>query len=590
MSSKRRYRSNVRKQLDFQRLEPRQLLATLANGQEITSSIGVGGSESFDFQVSQADQVLVSVGDDSSGPAPRLTIFGPDGSEIGTNSSGFDSARLQFIATQSGSYTAVVSENGDDRSLFFQIRALILPGSPELVTGRDQVLSSGDEVAASIPIGGLAVYPLDISSGDQVLVSVGDNSSGPAPRLTIFGPDGSEIGTNSSGFDSARLQFIATQSGSYTAVVSENGDDRSLFFQIRALILPGSPQLVVGRDQALSDGEEIVSSIPIGGLAVYPVNISSGDQVLVSVEDDSSGRAPRLTIFGPDGSEIGTNSSGFDSAQLQFTATQSGIYTAVVSENGNDRGLTFSILATGISQLPPEVIRFRRDGQDIRFPELFFRPDLLDVVEVSFNQDVQVSADDFTFFNETTGTEVQILPQSLIPTFTYDPETFTVTWDFSALRPTLFPPGLYTISAPGITATSDGRPLVESFSQQVLVALPGDANLDGRVDILNDAFALIGNLGTAGGAAWRDGDFNGDGVVDVLNDAFALVGNLGRDLIPAAASASSSTLLAAASLPVERQSAVIVDTASEEDDDKENFQAASRDTVFAGEQEYLVLA
>ena len=178
----------------------------------------------------------------------------------------------------------------------------------------------------------------------------------------------------------------------------------------------------------------------------------------------------------------------------------------------------------------------------------------------------------------------------MIPTFTYDPETFTVTWDFSALRPTLFPPGLYTISAPGITATSDGRPLVESFSQQVLVALPGDANLDGRVDVLTDAFALIGNLGTAGGAAWRDGDFNGDGVVDVLNDAFALVGNLGRDLIPEAASASSSTLLAAASLPVERQSAVIVDTASEEDDDKENFQAASRDTVFAGEQEYLVLA
>ena len=110
------------------------------------------------------------------------------------------------------------------------------------------------------------------------------------------------------------------------------------------------------------------------------------------------------------------------------------------------------------------------------------------------------------------------------------------------------------------------------------------------MDVLTDAFALIGNLGTAGGAAWRDGDFNGDGVVDVLNDAFALVGNLGRDLIPAAASTSSSTLLAAASLPVERQSAVIVDTASEEDDDKENFQAASRDTVFAGEQEYLVLA
>ena len=54
----------------------------------------------------------------------------------------------------------------------------------------------------------------------------------------------------------------------------------------------------------------------------------------------------------------------------------------------------------------------------------------------------------------------------------------------------------------------------------------GDANLDGVVDILEDAFTLVGNLGTSVNS-WSQGDFDGNGVVDVLGDAFPLVGNLG---------------------------------------------------------------
>ena len=58
-------------------------------------------------------------------------------------------------------------------------------------------------------------------------------------------------------------------------------------------------------------------------------------------------------------------------------------------------------------------------------------------------------------------------------------------------------------------------------------ALIGDANLDGRVDVLGDAFLLVANLGnTTGGYA--NGDFNADQAIDVLGDAFILVSNLGQ--------------------------------------------------------------
>ena len=45
---------------------------------------------------------------------------------------------------------------------------------------------------------------------------------------------------------------------------------------------------------------------------------------------------------------------------------------------------------------------------------------------------------------------------------------------------------------------------------------------------MGDAFELISNLGSTA-TSWSQGDLNADGVVDVLGDAFILVGNLGFD-------------------------------------------------------------
>ena len=74
-------------------------------------------------------------------------------------------------------------------------------------------------------------------------------------------------------------------------------------------------------------------------------------------------------------------------------------------------------------------------------------------------------------------------------------------------------------------------------------------------------------------------------MVDVLNDAFALVANLGQTVIPA-----GSSLLASKPLPTDSQPVVIVDTASEDEDDKEEALVTPRDAVFADKEEFLVLA
>lgn len=72
--------------------------------------------------------------------------------------------------------------------------------------------------------------------------------------------------------------------------------------------------------------------------------------------------------------------------------------------------------------------------------------------------------------------------------------------------------------------------LVETSNGQT-GTLIGDINLDGSVDILNDAFALVGSLGGSS-TGYADGDLNADQVVNVLGDAFRLVFNLGKTTGP----------------------------------------------------------
>ena len=57
-------------------------------------------------------------------------------------------------------------------------------------------------------------------------------------------------------------------------------------------------------------------------------------------------------------------------------------------------------------------------------------------------------------------------------------------------------------------------------------ALPGDANLDGRVDI-NDLTVVLTNYGQSSGMNWVSGEFTGHGTVDI-NDLTIVLANYGQ--------------------------------------------------------------
>ena len=338
-------------------------------------------------------------------------------------------------------------------------------------------------------------------------------------------------------------------------------------------------------------GLTITNSIVAGNLQNKTVN-SNGTPNDIEFSDLYPGASPTLTLSSNligvadniagaiqgNGNQLGTEANPLDPmlGPLAFNggptrthallpgspAIDAGSNALAVDEDGDplltdQRGDGFDRIVSGTVDIgafefdanalpvPPAIVSTVRDEGGV-----LERPDLLTTYSVTFDADVNVEASDLTIVNELLSTE-NVDPSAVA--FTYDQATQTATWDFTALT---LDAAFYSfelsddiVSATGnvgLDGDGDGN-AGGNFVESVYVALPGDANLDGQVDVLNDAFALVTNLGLTGGATWAQGDFNDDGVVDILGDAFILVGNLGRSVAPPVSTGSVATAVAARS-------------------------------------------
>ncbi len=207
---------------------------------------------------------------------------------------------------------------------------------------------------------------------------------------------------------------------------------------------------------------------------------------------------------------------------LTLAATGSGIL------DGAENPLTVDAADSWVMDptVPPEVMACRRnDGAD--------RPDELTSIAVTFSQDVSASleADDLAIRDEATGTNVDLAGAAV----EYDGRTNTARWDLSGA---MIEPGYHTVTlhAEGVTNGS-GVPLgggsgVDHHTT-FLVALVGDANLDGEVSrpdflALREQFASVG-------ACWGDGDLNHDGIVDYRDYMLLKTHYAGRVAAPTSA-------------------------------------------------------
>jgi hypothetical protein len=126
--------------------------------------------------------------------------------------------------------------------------------------------------------------------------------------------------------------------------------------------------------------------------------------------------------------------------------------------------------------------------------------------------DVVGSSDGHAFICPQAGAMLDL--NSLAPNLTNSDGTWTLL-------------GATAISENGqyICGTASNGTVTHGFL--LTAALPGDANLDGTVDI-NDLTVVLANYGQTG-ATWIDGEFTGDGTVDI-NDLTIVLTHYGQSL------------------------------------------------------------
>ncbi len=201
-------------------------------------------------------------------------------------------------------------------------------------------------------------------------------------------------------------------------------------------------------------------------------------------------------------------------------------------------------LFQGSGPVAPAVTSTARGGEGDQLSSLSF----------TFSKDVASSIDagDLTLYNQTTGTPVDMTGVGV----SYDAPSDTGTWDLSMLPLT---PGYYTATlvSTGITddigkqLDGDGVGGGDYVMQDVLVALGGDADMNGAVNV-GDLGILAGNYGTDDGSAdWSTGDFNHDGDVNV-GDLGILAANYGLSVGGAGGGVMGSSGFAASEVSAEQ--------------------------------------
>lgn len=328
----------------------------LDNGNEALTSIEVGAFNLHRFDALAADTVRFSVGETGGSAEPAFKLYGPDGVLV-VSKEGDASAAVEFSAPADGTYTAVVFDNGNSEALDYRVRVLTVPGEVNLIDGRDSTLASGQEVLSQFAAGGFNLHQFEVGAMDTFRVSVGEIGGSAEPKVQVYDPAGELVG-GSSGFTAAAVQYTPLTGGTYTAVVSDDADNDALAYRVRVVTIPSVPVMLDGRDSMLTSGAEAIGSLAVGTFNLHQFTANAHDTVRLAAGEIDGDGEPRLQVFDSVGRPVASDTSA-GSGVVQFSAPSDGVYTAIVSDDGDSEPITYAIR---MLRLPGEPTLLERDS------------------------------------------------------------------------------------------------------------------------------------------------------------------------------------------------------------------------------------
>ncbi len=350
----------------LERLEIRRLLSAIVSGQTIAGNIlTMGQQDTYTFSVAAGNTFKLSVGDPdaSSNYRAEMTVTGPGGGQVAAAGNGFTSSSAGITynvpATGSGMYTVIVQSDIASALGAYDLDLVVAPATQAADSDGDGgVITSGQTKAGAINhYGDLDVYTFNAAAGNTFQLSVGDADSNSNFRseITVYDPNGNQVGASGTGFpdDSAGVTYTVpgTEAGTYTVVVQSDTGNTQGTYDLDLVVAPATQAAdAEGDGGAISSGQTKAGTINhYGDLDVYTFSAAAGNTFKLSVgdADSNSNYRSQITVYDPNGNQIAAGATGFtdnsETVTYSVPGTGSGMYSVVVQSNGGSTLGTYDL-------------------------------------------------------------------------------------------------------------------------------------------------------------------------------------------------------------------------------------------------------
>jgi trimeric autotransporter adhesin len=330
----------------------------LTNGVETPGTIDVGDLDMWSFTANAGDSIELRMG--AVNLNPWIQLYGPDGklvSSAGSGATGVRDAVLSITATNSGTFTVVVSAFALNQTGTYNLNLAKIPGAFATAPGDDGgTLTNGIETPGTIDVGDLDMWSFTANAGDSIELRMGAVNLNPS--IQLYGPDGklvSSAGSGATGIRDAVLSISATNSGTFTVVVSAVALNQTGTYNLNLAKVPGAFATAPGDDGGtLTNGAAIHGMIDLGDLDMWTFNANSGDSLILRM--GAVNFNPSIQLYGPNGKLVGsagTGVTGNRDTTLFITATNSGLFTVVASAFDLNQSGTYLL---NLARIPGDFI------------------------------------------------------------------------------------------------------------------------------------------------------------------------------------------------------------------------------------------
>ncbi|MEM9219522.1 MAG: calcium-binding protein [Cyanobacteria bacterium P01_F01_bin.150] len=188
--------------------------------------------DDWTFTANAGDRFLIQLSPISIFLDPRFQLLDPTSNTIEDRNA--DGQSFEIVVSQSGTYTALISDSGinDTGGYSFTVQNIT---QPDTIT----TISSGDNISADISsISEIDTYTFTANADDRILLQLSRDSIFLNPRVQLLAPTGETIANEAD--DSVELNIVLSQSGLYTAFITDDGINDTGGYSLSFRVFPGS--------------------------------------------------------------------------------------------------------------------------------------------------------------------------------------------------------------------------------------------------------------------------------------------------------------------------------------------------------------